>query len=293
MSTRTLDNLRARIHEVGLGHQAEALLNVAAPAIRLTPSRIEDDGPLGMIRLGGLPDLPPSVAWPVVDGVLLEFVGQFRLADLAPYDVESRLPPTGMLYFFFDGMLTGYDRGEGKDRCAVLAYDGPLDALARRAEPAHNYDRFEIFYPCALDYETVWMLPPSEEIGAEEDFFPPVTPILNCIQDQQTYWKALRKREFAHQLLGHPAEVQGGEMRLGVVQAQDTEGYFASDRYGNYDHRDELIAEMRQWRLLAQFMSDRPTGMDWGCGGIIYFWIREADLEARRFDRVYGELEST
>jgi uncharacterized protein YwqG len=50
---------------------------------------------------------------------------------------------------------------------------------------------------------------------------------------------------------------------------------------------------MRRWRLLAQFQSDRPTGMDWGCGGMIYFWIREEELAARRFDRVYGMLEST
>jgi uncharacterized protein YwqG len=131
-----------------------------------------------------------------------------------------------------------------------------------------------------------------QEIGDEYDFFPPVTPILSDLEDQEAYWKKLRKRDFCHQLLGHPAEVQGGEMRLGVVQANDPEGYFAYQDY-DYQHRDELIEEMRRWRLLAQFRSDRPTGMDWGCGGMIYFWIREEDLAARRFDRVYGELEST
>jgi len=244
-------------------------------------------------RLGGLPDLPPGVAWPVVAGVLLEFVGQFRLADLAPYDVEGLLPQSGMLYFFFDGMLTGYDRGEGIDRCAVLYHDGPLDVLERREVPAHDCDYFEIFYPCALEPETVWTLPPLEEIQGHEAFFPPVVPILTGLEDHKPYWQALRRRDFCHQLLGHPAEVQGGEMRLSVVEANDTEGYFASDEYGNYDHRDELVAEMRRWRLLAQFRSDRPTGMDWGCGGMIYFWIRAQDLTARRFDRVYGELEST
>jgi uncharacterized protein YwqG len=253
---------------------------------------MEDGGPLGVTRLGGLPDLPPGMAWPVVDGVLLEFVGQFRLADLAPYDAEERLPPTGMLYFFFDGMLTGYGRGEGQDRCAVLYYDGPLDALERRAEPAHDHEYFDIFYPCVLECETVWMLPPKEEIDEEDAFFPPVVPILTSMEEDRAY-RELRKRAFAHQLLGHPAEVQGGEMRLFVVTTQDTAGYFASDRYGNYDHRDELIEEMRRWRLLAQFQSDRPTGMDWGCGGMIYFWIREEELAARRFDRVYGMLEST
>ncbi len=293
MTFPTLDDLRTRIHEVGLGHHAEALLDVASAAIRLSPRRMDDDGPLGTTRLGGLPDLPSGVAWPVVDGVLLEFVGQFQLADLAPYDVEGRLPPTGMLYFFFDGLLTGYDRPA---RSAVICHKGPLDALERRAVPPHEYGRrFNIFKPCALDCETLWRLPPLEEIDDNEDVtcIPPVTPLLTRREEGTIYWKELRKREFCHQLLGHPAEVQGGELRLGVVTAQDTAGYFASDEYGNYAHHDELVAEMRRWRLLAQFQSDRPTGMDWGCGGMIYFWIRTEDLAARRFDRVYGMLEST
>jgi hypothetical protein len=293
MTFPTLADLHARIHDVGLGYHTEALLDVASAAIHLTSHRMADNGPLGAIRLGGLPDLPPGVEWPMKDGILLEFVGQFRLADLALYDAEDRLPPTGMLYFFFDGMLTGYGQ---PTRCAVIYHDGPLDALERCAAPSHEYGRqLNIFKPCALDIETVWTLPPFEEIDDNEDVtcIPPVTPILTRREEGVIYWKALRKHDFCHQLLGHPAEVQGGELRLGVVTAQDTAGYFASDEYGNYAHRDELVAELRRWRLLAQFQSDRPTGMDWGCGGMIYFWIREEDLAARRFDRVYGMLEST
>jgi len=61
MNIITLDDLRARIHEVGLDHHTEALLNVAAPAIRLTAHKVKEDTPLGATRLGGLPDLPPGV----------------------------------------------------------------------------------------------------------------------------------------------------------------------------------------------------------------------------------------
>jgi uncharacterized protein YwqG len=108
-------------------------------------------------------------------------------------------------------------------------------------------------------------------------------------------YRELRKPlcDFSHRLLGHPDEVQGGEMRLGVAQAHDREERFTADEYGNYAHRDELVAEMHRWRLLAQFGSDRNTDMCWGDGGLIYFWIREADLAARRFDRVFAELAST
>ena len=82
-------------------------------------------------------------------------------------------------------------------------------------------------------------------------------------------------------------------MHLCVAQAHDAEGRFTADEYGNFANREELIEDMRQWRLLAQFATDRNTDMCWGDSGLIYFWIREEDLAARCFDRVYGELEST
>jgi uncharacterized protein YwqG len=289
---RTPEELRQRIHEAGLGHLAEPLMEVASPAIRLTPHQLEEAGPPGSTRLGGLPDLPPGVAWPVVDGVLLEFVGQFRLEDVAPYDVEGRLPQTGMLYFFFDGMLTGYDRGEGKDRRAVLYYDGAPDVLERREVPTHDYGYFfHVYNPCALSYETVWTLPSGEEIS-EDYFFPAVVPILG--RKDRTPYQEMRRPllDYSHRLLGHPDEVQGGEMRLALVEKLDTEGRFAYQDY-DYQNKDELIAEMRRWRLLAQFTSDLEADMSWGSGGLIYFWIREEDLAAHRFDQVHGELVSS
>lgn len=55
---------------------------------------------LGATRLGGAPDLPADVAWPEVDGQALNFVGQFRLDDLAPYDIHDQLPADGLLSIF-------------------------------------------------------------------------------------------------------------------------------------------------------------------------------------------------
>lgn len=277
-----------------LAQYHDALLSVVTPAIHLTPYVVETDIPIGSTKLGGLPDLPPDVAWPVVDGILLEFVGQFRLADLAPYDIQGDLPKTGMLYFFFDGMLTGYDQGEGKDRRAVLYYDGPFDTLARCAEPVHAHGyRFNVYRACPLRLKTTWTLPPFEELDDDEfSMFPAVTPILPSTMRRP--YHELRKplRDFSHRLLGHPDEVQGGEMRLHVAQSHDPQKRFTADRYGNYVHREELVTAMRQWHLLAQFASERNTNMCWGDGGVIHFWIRKADLAARRFDQVFARLDS-
>ena len=98
---------------------------------------------------------------------------------------------------------------------------------------------------------------------------------------------------FSHRLLGHPDYIQLGDTRYMLALDHDTEGRFISDGFGNYTNPAEFVAEARRWRLLAQFTGDEHARMSWGNGGMIYFWIREEDLAARRFDQVYGELVST
>ena len=39
-----------------------------------------------------------------------------------------------------------------------------------------------------------------------------------------------------------------------------------------------------EWRLLFQIDSDEAADMMWGDVGTIYFWIRESDARARRFE---------
>lgn len=68
------------------------------------------DSAVGATRLGGSPDLPEGQAWPSQEDGRVEFVGQLRLEELAPFDIHHRLPPTGLLSFFH-GFLTGGEYG--------------------------------------------------------------------------------------------------------------------------------------------------------------------------------------
>ena len=46
------------------------------------------------------------------------------------------------------------------------------------------------------------------------------------------------------------------------------------------------------WQLLLQIDSDEEnTGMMWGGGGRLYFWIRKDDLKKRAFANVWMVLE--
>jgi uncharacterized protein YwqG len=46
-----------------------------------------------------------------------------------------------------------------------------------------------------------------------------------------------------------------------------------------------------EWRLLLQVPSADAAGMMWGDVGCLYYWIRQDDLAARRFDRSWMILQ--
>jgi uncharacterized protein YwqG len=111
------------------------------------------DAALGASRLGGCPDLPEGMAWPNKDQGDVDFVGQLRLEDLAPFDVHQRLPPRGLLSFFH-GFLTN---GEYGPEARVLYFaDAPAGLVtvvppgARRGRPR----------PTGVDFSARALLPP-------------------------------------------------------------------------------------------------------------------------------------
>jgi uncharacterized protein YwqG len=60
-------------------------------------------------------------------------------------------------------------------------------------------------------------------------------------------------------------------------------------------YRDPETARLREgaedWRLLLQFDSDDDLEVMWGDGGVLYFWIREQDARAGRFDNAWVVLQ--
>jgi len=144
------------IRSSGLSELAYLLTSLLQHSIRLKTARTDmTHVPLGVSRMGGVPDLPGSVAWPQVEGQYLTFLAQLRMADVASLDVEGLLPRSGWLYFFADasGEIPGYGR-DGR----VVYFDGREDDLTRAEEPAlpafaHGYKA------CLLELRGEWTLP--------------------------------------------------------------------------------------------------------------------------------------
>ncbi len=75
-------------------------------AIKITLTKAEGEYDPSASKLFGAPVLPEEWEDEMSDEVI--FFGQIRLSDIAPFDVENRLPHTGYLYLFLDTEIYPY-----------------------------------------------------------------------------------------------------------------------------------------------------------------------------------------
>ncbi len=211
--------------------------------------------PLGASRFGGLPDLPPGAAWPERDGVPMEFVAQFRLADLPP----SELPRTGSLLFFYNSQWQTTDWAEGAPVCAVLHHEGADDALIRTPAPSVEYQSEYVDQPypapwvhglATLSFETYAAIP-----GGKSPFVDPAT------HDWYHDWRCLDG-------LCPPSPFNS---LLGYVDGQD---YVDAHQNGTDD------------RLLLKVDSDDCAEFQWGDCDALYYLIPKQALAARDWSQV-------
>lgn len=300
----TRGEIEAIAGECGLERVAARIAEAALPAARLDYAR--DGGS----RLGGLPRLPDDVEWPVWRGRPMSPLAQVALDDLPAELSGLGLPETGALAFFWDSgavrMWTLHGGEEAPD-AAGWGFD-PADAGAAAVVYAEGADHPERAAPDGLPQAALLLarsarlVPEStipsygsrafealdlseDELDAYlDDFYPRVAAAEGVA--------GANGLDFAprHQLLGHPDVIQG-DMQLEAQLV--TNGLYCGDSTGYNDPRArELEAGADDWRLLFQLGSDEEElGVMWGDVGRLYFWIRDGDLRARRFDAVWLILQ--
>lgn len=213
-------------------------------------------------RLGGTGLLPAGEPWPTrrPDGRPLSFVAALDLGELPTL---APLPPDGTLLIYWD-----FDWFEPR----------PFDFAAGTR-----------VYWVAAGEPTV-----EEQLGPPQWRFGPVpldglaTPILGDYEDFEVsdevfdaVLEPLAERKF-HQLLGAPRNIQGPVL-------DDIAYSFENGRpESRLPYTD---AELRGdgWTLLA--LIHEEEGIEIGDSGAIYLVMPEADLHARRFDRVVGLMQ--
>ena len=86
----------------------------------------EWDPPPGASKIGGLPNLPKDMDWPLCAGEPLLFLAQIDLAEAAPFDSSRLLPPSGFLWFFLKNRMPDFEDGAGSGTTASTTV--PADA---------------------------------------------------------------------------------------------------------------------------------------------------------------------
>ncbi len=266
-----------------LGRLVEGLAARVRPALRLV-TRAQPGVPvLGRSRIGGTPDLPADLAWPEHDGLPMLFLAQIELGGVQRALPGNPLPEGGHLWFFYSqAQPWGFDPKDA-GACRVF-HRGPGTPLVPAAPP-DGLPTEDLFRACEVAFEAYESLPDLEGQHDEHEL------------DDDESDRYLGLRDYlasggggpCHKLLGHADPVQGPmELECQLV----TNGISCGSPRGYKDPRAAALAGgQAEWRLLLQLDSDEGAGMMWGDAGRLYFWIREQDLRARRFETAWLILQ--
>lgn len=270
-----------QLNDAGLERIAEQLMQLAQPAIRMRSTIANDGLPVGVSKLGGMPDLPPDVGWPTWEGCELSFVGQINLADVSSFSAAKPLPETGWLLFFYDleEFRWGFDPDDA-GTWAVLYVDVPVSELCRQDCPP-DFEKDHQFTECALSFEEMLSFPDYDSLLIDSLHLDEEE-----VDNYITFLETFRDDEGYHQLLGHPHMIQNDmQMECQMI----AEGITNAAMYQN--PTDEFRTAALNWQLLLQFDTDDRANMMWGDMGKLYFWIRKEDLARRAFDQCWMILQ--
>jgi uncharacterized protein YwqG len=235
-------------------------------------------------HLGGSPLATPDLAWPSRHGTPLAFLARIDLTQLQRTLEVDWLPPTGVLLFFYDmaEQPWGFDPKD-RDGWQVVYVEKP-DGLA------------ELPFPSTLD--------PANRLPRQFVAFNRVRSYPSCERDAVSAlrFSDVERDEYCelqlgvfgdrprHQLAGYPMPIQNDDMEVESQLASN--GIDLGDSGAGVTPRALALRDgSSEWRLLFQVDSDDAADMMWGDVGTIYFWIRESDARARRFDACWLILQ--
>lgn len=263
--------------ENGILRKYPVLHSYAKASLQLIP-----DSPKGFSKLGGLPDVPASFAWPQWKGRPLAFICQLKLSEV-PALKDSPLPAKGLLYFFYDQDQStwGFDPKDQGSWKLIYVEDEPKSLTQASPPPGLElaYTQLRMGFREVLTYPT-WDSPVIQALRlGDQD-----------TDDYVTMKSEAYLGQAAHRLGSYPDAIQNGDMELDCQLASN--GLYCGDSTGYSDPRAAGLEKGKgDWIMLLQVDSDDRTDMMWGDAGMLYFWIRKQDLKQANFDEVWMILQ--
>ncbi len=293
----TNDRIRERLEEIGIP-DVDRVVTAIRPALRM--QFLEGEVALGASHLGGPADVPPDFEWPTRNGVPMSLLAQFDLAAIGC----DRLPCEGWLLFFYDAdeQIWGFDPKD-REGFTVRWIEAELGDLVRTLP--EGLPEAGVFGSVGVEFHSTPCLPGLEDEVLDEDADPEADDEEDDDEEDDEW---LEHAEVYEELLDDIADsfehVQDGFFLFGhpqiIQNPMRTECHLAShgvhvgypEGYETDEAQRLLEDDVDDWNLLLQLDSDEDEpGFVWGDTGRLYFWIRDADLAARRFDRAWCILQ--
>jgi uncharacterized protein YwqG len=224
-------------------------------------------------RFGGQPAMPADLPWPDWNGRPLDFIAQIDLAELPASKTGFGLPESGTLFFFFDLQEEPWGfEPEHVGGWRVLY--APLSAKEYRARQAPK-GAAEPVPEAGISFTDAQSMPywPANEVGDIE------------IDDVEEYNRAADElAKSGSRMFGWPYLIQNDGME---EEAQDMFMRVWGGSPGVRPPLEELKAGGKDWRLLLQLDNGDDDPFLFGDSARLYFWIREPDLKALKFDNIW------
>jgi uncharacterized protein YwqG len=275
----------------GFGAQLDILRKYLLPCAGFSVG-LSAAGSVGSSRVGGGPDVPASFEWPSNNDRPLDFILQINLRDVAPHDTAGQFPRAGLLSFFYDlnEQPWGFDpkdlgghriffvpEGATLERRPAAVTDFPLTEAPLGFWPAQSLPNLGSRIGDRLAKEI------EAKSGRDVDY-----DAYNNLS-RAVFRANVPVEGPCHRVGGHSENIQG-DMQLEAELV--TNGLYCGNETGYNDPRAKALeATCEQWTLLLQLDSDDNAGFMWGDMGMLYYWIRSADLARRDFSKSWMALQ--
>lgn len=271
--------IRKLMERAELSRIAPSVLKFLRPSIRL---QIGEQSTQPVTRLGGIPNMPADIAWPTRrSGDPHSFLAQIDLKQLWTFE-GLPLPSSGSLFFFCDAayLPAGSDPGDNDGIKVIYCTSSLTENPLRRPPP--ELDAEVIFKGFSLK-------PVLDSTAPPRDLWEIESLHLNDA-GSYSYAQLFAGDGPVHRIGGHPNLIQNNDLEMTAelvshgVNCGDSNAVRAAKSRG-------LGAGAAEWRLLLQLGSEEDAGMMWGDVGKLFFMIRESDLKALRFERVWMDWQ--
>ena len=279
---------------------AEIFERSQKPTIKLGFKRAAEKLPLGASKFGGNPSAPRDFAWPFYrdksdDGATvarpLTFLMQLNLEEVAPYDVEKRLPTRGLLAFFIERIAL---ENEASDAVRVFYFDGPVDETVEIAPPPEFAELEDGLF--SWDYGAEFAITFEKGVSVPCSWDLVDYGIELAVADDENEDEAFeRYEEERDALTGTPLNGDFSQL-LGIAHWIQWTMLGECERLAAGLSRDEFAAlpeaeraaieeNAQKWTLLCRLGSVCEEATQGDCGSF-YFCVREDDLKRGDFSRV-------